>query len=146
MVSKMVSKIALKFTCKNISMTKVTILMATHNPNYLFLKSAIDSILQQSFSDFKLLIIDDCSRENITTILESISKDKRIYCIRNSNNLGLTHSLNIGLSKSKTQYIARIDDDDIWSDPNKLGKQINFMENHPDYVLCGTNVINIDVN
>jgi len=125
----------------------VSIILSTYNWNHDWLSLAIDSVLNQSFVDFELIIINDCSKNDIEkTILKYSEKDYRIVYIKNEQNLRLTKSLNKGIANSKWKYIARIDDDDIWCDKEKLKKQVDFMEQNPDYWLCGTQVIFIDEN
>lgn len=125
----------------------VSIILSTYNWNHNWLSLSIDSVLNQSFVDFELIIINDCSTNDIEkTILKYSEKDKRIVYIKNDKNLRLTKSLNKGIENSKWRYIARIDDDDIWCDNQKLQKQVDFMEKNPDYWLCGTQVIFIDEN
>ena len=103
-----------------------------------YLKYSIDSLLNQTFKDFELIIIDDGSYDNSKKIIENFSKqDKRIILI-NHERKGLTKSLNIGIRESKGKYIARHDADDL-SLPTRLEKQWNFLEKHNDYGLVGTN-------
>lgn len=68
-------------------------------------------------------------------------KDDRILYYKNNNNLKLTRTLNKWIELAQGKYIARIDDDDIRCDREKLSKQVNFMETHLEYGLCGTNII-----
>lgn len=125
----------------------VSIILSTYNWNHNWTSESIDSVLNQSFTDFELIIINDCSTNNIEkTILEYKQKDDRIIYIKNERNLWLTASLNKWINNSKWIYIARIDDDDIWCDENKLKKQVEFMEKNPDYWLCWTWIILIDEN
>lgn len=125
----------------------VSIILSTYNWNHSWLSQAIDSVLTQSYKNFELIIINDFSTNDIEkTILEYEKEDPRIVYIKNEKNLRLTKSLNKGIELSKWEYIARIDDDDVWCDNEKLQKQVDFMENNPDYWLCGTQVIFIDEN
>ena len=119
----------------------VTVLMSVYN-NENSVSRAINSILNQSFKDFEFLIIDDCSTDNTAGIINSFN-DSRIRIINNESNLGLTQSLNIGLNKAEGKYIARIDADDF-SYPERLEKQIAFLENNQDFILLGTsfNIVN----
>lgn len=102
----------------------------------LYLREAIDSILNQTFNDFEFLIIDDASTDSTPEILCSYH-DPRIRIIRNTENLGLTKSLNKGLKLAKGEYIARMDADDI-SLPERFDKQVDFLDSHPDIALVGT--------
>jgi glycosyltransferase involved in cell wall biosynthesis len=88
----------------------------------------------QSYHNFEFIIINDASTNNIEdTINEYFKKYDNIIYIKNEKNLGLTKSLNIGIKNSHGEYIARIDDDDYWIIEDKLEKQIDFMENNPEY-------------
>lgn len=123
----------------------VSILLPTYNGNHAWLSESIQSVLDQSYTHFELIIINDASTNDIEkTILSYAKKDKRIRYYKNAHNLQLTLSLNKGIELSQWAYIARIDDDDIWCEKDKLQKQVSFMEEHPWYWLCGTGVININ--
>jgi L-malate glycosyltransferase len=119
----------------------LTVLMPVYNGER-FLKSAIESILSQSFSDFEFLIINDGSTDNSDTIIRSFN-DKRITLVSNEKNLGLISSLNKGINLAKGKYIARMDGDDI-SLPERLSKQIGFLELHPEVSLVATNIQLVD--
>ena len=111
-----------------------------------YLHEAVESILNQTFSDFEFIIIDDGSTDTTWKILnEYAQKDNRIILIKNNNNIGITRSLNKGLKVAKSQYIARMDADDV-SLPDRLLKQITFMEAHPEIGVLGTWVECIDEN
>jgi len=114
---------------------KVTVLMPVYNGEK-YLNEAIDSILGQTFKDFKFLIINDGSTDGTADILKSY-KDSRIKVTNNEKNIGLTKSLNKGLKMAKSEYIARMDADDI-SLPTRLQKQVEFMDSHPKVGVCGT--------
>lgn len=115
-------------------MPKVTVLMAVYNGER-YLREAMDSILGQTFRDFEFLIVDDGSDDSTTAIIGSFN-DSRIRVIRNENNLGLTKSLNIGLRAAKGEYVARMDADDI-SLPERLERQVGYLDEHPDDALVG---------
>lgn len=102
----------------------------------LYIKEAIDSILNQTFSDFELIIIDDASTDKSVEIIQSYT-DSRIQLILKPKNSGYTNSLNYGLTIAKGEYIARMDSDDI-SLPTRFEKQVAFLEVNSDVVLCGT--------
>lgn len=109
-----------------------------------FLAEALDSILQQSFSDFELILFDDGSTDNTENIIRKYAaKDSRITPIYNEKNLGLTVNLNRGIKLSRGPYIARMDADDI-SLPERFEKQVYFLDNNPDIDLVGTYAIDID--
>lgn len=101
-------------------------------------RETIDSMLAQSFKDFEYIIIDDASTDNTYQILKEYQqKDSRIVLLKNSQNLGLTKSLNKAIGYARGKYIARIDAGDI-SLPQRLQKQVDYMESHPDIGLLGT--------
>lgn len=125
----------------------ISIILPTYNWNSKWLTQSINSVLNQSYIHFELIIINDASTNDIEkTILEFQKKDDRIVYHKNEKNLQLTQTLNKWIQLSKWEYIARIDDDDIWCDNDKLKKQVEFMEQNPDYGLCGTWAILIDEN
>lgn len=120
--------------------------MPVHN-GARYLKQAIESVLDQSFSDFELIVIDDGSTDNSLEIIRSFSKsDPRINIVKNEKNLGIQKSLNIGIKKARGDFIARIDHDDIWCDRNKLQKQVDFLEQNSSYALVGTAAIFINAS
>jgi len=119
----------------------VSIILTTYN-GAKFITQAIESVLTQSFRDFELLVIDDGSTDNTAEVVKKYSrKDPRIIYLKNENNLGIQKSLNRCLKEARGEWVARIDDDDIWVDPEKLRKQAEFLNASPDYVLVGTGVI-----
>lgn len=122
---------------------KITIQMCTYNRAH-FIKQAIDSVFSQTFQDFELIIMDDCSTDNTETILQPYLTDSRIRYIKNEHNLGITKNRNKSLSLSKGEYIAVLDSDDYWTDNTKLEKQVNFLNKNPNYILVGTNTIVVD--
>lgn len=101
-----------------------------------YLKAAIDSILDQTFSDFEFLIIEDGSTDDSAATIRSYS-DRRITVLSNGENRGLVCSLNRGIENAKGDYIARMDSDDI-SLPDRLQRQVIFMDGNPDIGLCGS--------
>jgi glycosyltransferase involved in cell wall biosynthesis len=113
---------------------RVTVLMPAYNVEK-YIVEAIESVLQQSFSDFKLLIVNDGSTDNTEQIICSFT-DERIILI-NQTHRGIASALNKGLSKTNSVYIARFDADDICS-PTRLQEQVSFLDTHPDYVLVGS--------
>jgi glycosyltransferase involved in cell wall biosynthesis len=115
----------------------VTVLMAVYNGER-FLSEAIKSILNQTFSDFEFLIINDGSTDRTPDILLSY-QDPRIRIVRNDGNIGLTKSLNLGLALARGEYIARQDADDI-SYSERLERQISFMRKNPHVAVLGTQV------
>ena len=115
----------------------ISVVMSIHNEHPDRLKNAILHVLKQTYSNFEFIIINDGSQSYIKDILESF-KDHRIKIINNEINLGLTKSLIKGIKEASGKYIARIDSDDFCQ-PERLEKQLTFMETNPEYVLCGSN-------
>ncbi len=101
-----------------------------------YIAAAILSILNQTFTDFELIIVDDGSTDNSTAVICSF-KDERIKYHKNETNLKLVATLNRGFSLAKGKYIARMDADDI-AYPERLQEQYKFLEEHPEVGLCGT--------
>ncbi len=99
-----------------------------------FLREAMDSMLSQTFTDFELIVLNDCSPDNAEEILDEY-KDPRIVRYRGEKNEGLANVLNVGMQRARGKYIARMDSDDI-SAPNRLEVQVNYLEQHPDIDLC----------
>lgn len=126
-------------------MKHISILLSVHNGER-FIREAVLSLLNQTFRDFELLIVDDGSNDSTPRILEELAvQDARIRVITNSTNLGLTKSLNVALRESQHDFIARMDADDI-ALPNRFEKQLAFLDVHPDIDVIGTTYEWIDEN
>ena len=119
-------------------MPVISVIMSVYNSeNYI--KDSVESILNQTFSDFEFIITDDCSTDNTLKMLKKYAKENnRIKLLINSENLGLTKSLNKMIDISNGEFIARMDADDI-SLAQRFEKQISFMKRNPDIGVCGTN-------
>ena len=122
-------------------MPKVSIVMAVYNGKK-YLREAIDSILGQSFQDFEFIIVDDASVDGSVDVIKGY-QDPRIKLIINEENMRLPRSLNRGMSYASGEYIARMDADDI-SMPDRIEKQVLFMDAHPDVAASSGNYIVID--
>jgi len=106
-------------------------------------RKAISSILNQSYRDFEIIIVDDGSTDRSCLMIKDMSRrDSRIRFIKRDHQ-GLTQSLIFGIEASRGRLIARMDADDI-SLPNRLIHQLDFLEKHPDYGCCGGWAIEID--
>ena len=110
----------------------VSVLMPVYN-TAPYLIEAMDSMLSQTFADFELIVLDDCSPDNAEEILDSYD-DHRIVRYRGEKNAGLSNVLNVGIGMARGKYIARMDSDDI-SLPNRLQMQVDYLETHPDVDL-----------
>lgn len=111
---------------------QVSILMPVYN-TAPYLREAMDSMLSQTFSDFELIVLNDCSPDNAEEILDTYN-DPRIVRYRGEKNVGLSNVLNIGIELTRGKYIARMDSDDI-SLPNRLQVQVDYLEAHPEIDL-----------
>lgn len=118
-------------------MKKLAVLLPTYNAA-LYIKESIDSILNQTVSDFDLYIYDDFSIDNTEEIISEYY-DSRLFYRKNTENLGIAKTLNKGLEEllPNYEYIARMDADD-WSYPERFQKQIDFLDNNKETVMCGT--------
>lgn len=128
-----------KKNLKQDSDPEISVVMSVYK-RYTYLKESIESILNQTFQNFELIIVVEKSekQEEINQFIKKI-KDKRIIIINNKEKLGFAESLNIGIKNSKGKYIARMDDDDI-SLPERLEKQYIFLESNPSIDILGTAV------
>ena len=114
----------------------VSVLMPVYNTKYDFLRQAIESILNQTYEDFELIIINDASTDNAEDVILSY-KDNRIKYYKNERNLKLIATLNKGLDLCSGKYIARLDSDDYCSS-QRLEKQVEYMDTHPETGVLGT--------
>lgn len=114
----------------------ISVLMTAYNAGK-YLKPAVDSILTQSFSDFEFVIVNDGSTDGSSAYLNSI-RDPRVK-VFNEPNRGTAGATNFGLPFCSRKYVLRMDADDI-SFPERLGRQYEFMEQHPEVALVGTQV------
>lgn len=110
-------------------MEKVSIIIPTYNRAAL-LTASVQSVLQQTYTDFELLIVDDGSADNTDIIVESI-KDERIRYLKMPENKGVAAARNEGIRQAKYDYIAFQDSDDYWK-PDKLKKQMEFLTQRPE--------------
>ncbi|MFQ5825385.1 MAG: glycosyltransferase family 2 protein [bacterium] len=122
-------------------MPKVSVILPVYNEETR-VATAIMSILNQTYTDFEFLIINDCSQDNTETVIRSF-RDKRIHLINNENNLGVIRSSNKGIFSAVGKYIARIDADDF-SLPTRLEKQVHFLDQNPEVAVLGTAVYHND--
>src|SRR4030067_3671747 len=121
----------------------VTVLMTVYNGDE-YLRSSVQSVLNQTYKDVEFLIINDCSTDDSVKTLESFN-DKRIIIYNNEENIGQTKSLNVGLKLARGKYVARMDADDM-AFPMWLEKLIRCFSYYPDYAAIGSAAIVIDEN
>jgi len=121
----------------------VSVVMATYNETADFIRCSMESILNQSFTDFEFIIIDDSTKQETIHVIDELSSDSRIIIIRDSKRIGFVKALNTGFKKAKGKYIARMDGDDI-AERKRLEIQVSFLEKNPRYSVIGgaMNIIN----
>ena len=116
----------------------VSICMITYN-HESFIRKAIEGVLMQKTNFcIELIIGDDCSTDNTITLINELIKgrEKEFKLLSTTNNMGMMSNFIRTLTACSGKYIAICEGDDYWTDPNKLQKQFNFMEQHLDYSLC----------
>lgn len=124
---------------------KISVVMSVYNEEK-FLDESIQSILNQTFKDFELIIINDKSTDNSLKIIKKyMKKDKRIKLINTKENKGCPGSRNEGLKVAEGKYVAILDGDDV-SSMERLEVQYNYLERNPPIYLVGSSAIYIDEN
>jgi glycosyltransferase involved in cell wall biosynthesis len=118
----------------------VSVLMTAYNAER-YISLAIESILNQTYDNFEFIIIEDCSKDNTWDVIKEYAKeDKRIIAKRNEVNLNAGGSSNKGLEMCKGKYIVRMDADD-WSFPDRIERQVEFMEENEKVVCSGGSIV-----
>jgi glycosyltransferase involved in cell wall biosynthesis len=120
----------------------VSVIIAAKNRGKC-IKRAIDSITNQTYKNFEIIIVDGGSTDDTKEVVEPYLKNTRVRYIYKKDK-SPAEGRNNGIEISKGKYIAILDSDDSWRDPQKLEKQVKFLEEHPDYVLVGGGAIAID--
>lgn len=115
----------------------VTVMICTYNRAEL-LPRAIQSVLDQNFSDWELLILDDASTDNTKEVVQVYLHDQRIRYIRHDKNIGLGQNRKAGVAESNGTYIAILDSDDEWTDKSKLRSEVECLEKDPHLGVIGT--------
>ena len=111
----------------------VSIIMPSYN-TASFIGESIESVLNQTYKNWELIIVDDCSNDNTEEIVQSFNNSKiRFY--KNVENLGAAYSRNFALKQADGEWIAFLDSDDLWK-PEKLEKQISFMKDNNYFFSC----------
>lgn len=128
---------------------KASIVIPTYNrPQYI--QRVIESILNQTYKNIEIIIVDGSPNNETEEVIQPYLTDTRINYIHQkekhtqSDRRFIAKARNKGVKVAKGEYIAVLDDDDFWCDREKLEKQINFLENHPEYVVTGGGVIVIN--
>jgi len=115
----------------------VSVLMPVYNAE-AYVAEAVESILQQSYTNFEFIILEDGSTDDSLRIVQSYA-DSRIRLYRSKTNKGLIYQLNRGLQLAQGKYVARMDADDV-ALPERLERQLTFLENHPEFAIVGAQV------
>ncbi len=119
----------------------VSIIMPSYNTG-LYIADSIQSVLNQSYSNWELIIVDDCSTDNTDAVVKKYLTDERIMYLKNERNSGAAFSRNRALREAKGKWIAFLDSDDLWME-EKLNLQITFMKEN-GYSFSYTNYVEID--
>ena len=115
---------------------RVTVIMPFRNSEK-FLDESIISILNQTFSEFEFIIINDASTDASDEFVKRYLGDRRIRYIKNRESIGITKNLNNALAAVTTEFVVRMDGDDV-SEPNRIKEQVDFMDKNPDVSVLGT--------
>lgn len=119
----------------------VSIVMPSYNTGR-FIKETIESVLAQTYTNWELIIVDDCSCDNTDTVVKPFLNDERVHYLKNEVNSGAAVSRNRALREANGKWIAFLDSDDLW-DPVKLERQVAFMQEN-GYHFSYTNYLEID--
>lgn len=122
----------------------VSVIMPVYNCEHT-LEVAIDSIIKQTYSNWELIVCDDCSTDKSYAILQQYKKKlkEKMIILKNRTNSRIAYTLNHCLQYAQGEYIARMDGDDL-SMPDRLEKQVCFLMTHPEYDLVGSQMISFD--
>ena len=113
----------------------VSIVLPIYNSEK-YIKDSLESILNQTYKKLEIILINDCSTDRTKELIDGY-KDNRIKIINNEANMGISRSLNKGISLAKGVYIARMDSDDICI-PTRIKEQVNLLKNNPEIDICGS--------
>lgn len=120
---------------------KVSVLMGAYNRAH-FIDRAVAGLQKQSFEDWEMVITDDGSADTTPEVAGAWpQKDPRIVYLRHDQNVGISVNYNRGFTRTRGEYIAMLDDDDVWSDQDKLRKQVDFLDRNREYAGCGGGLI-----
>lgn len=125
------------------SIPKVSVIMPIYNAEK-YISFAIDSILEQSFENFELIMIDDCGEDGSIDIAKRYD-DPRITILKNDGNQGIAYSRNRGMDSAKGEYIALMDDDDV-APNNRFELEVSYLDKHPEIDVLGGGELWINEN
>lgn len=124
----------------------ISVIIATKN-GAQFIERAVRSVLAQRGVDFEVVVVDDASTDDTAGIVTALAQEDpsagsgqgpRVRLVRREKNEGPGKARNAGIAQARGAYIAIIDDDDLWPDADKLKKQADFLDAHPEHVLVGS--------
>ena len=118
----------------------ITVVMPNYN-GHRFVEQAIDSVLHQTYPNFELLVVDDCSKDDsLSLIQQKAQSDKRIKVITLEHNAGVANARNVGIKEARGEFIALLDNDDLWTE-DKLERQLVLANKGADIVYCSYDFI-----
>jgi glycosyltransferase involved in cell wall biosynthesis len=124
---------------------KVSIITLTHPGREKYLPEMIQSVKNQTLTDWELIVVDNGTYDDTAKIINELSDgDKRFVYIKNETDPGISQARNQGLKAARGEFLAVLDSDDLWADQEKLAKQIDYLNTHPDCAAVGTAIIVID--
>ncbi len=121
----------------SVEKTRLSVLIPNYN-NGPYLKEALDSLLAQTYANFIIYFVDDCSTDNSLEIAKSY-KDDRLVIIEKESNSGIVDTMNVALNRIETEYYIRMDGDDI-STPERFQTLVNFMDENPEVGVCSSSI------
>jgi len=123
-------------------MLKVSVVIPAYNAEK-FIAETIQSVLNQTFQDFEVIVVNDGSQDKTPEIVQEFcNQDQRVQLINKANS-GVSDTRNLGMSLAKGEYIALLDADDLWM-PTYLEKKVHFLENHKDISYVGSYIVHVD--
>ena len=118
----------------------ISVVMPNYN-GYRFVEQAINSVLNQTYQNFELIVVDDCSNDDSLSLIEhKAQSDNRIRVIALKHNVGVANARNVGIKEAKGEYIALLDNDDLWTE-DKLERQLALAQKGADIVYCSYDFI-----
>ena len=118
----------------------ITVVMPNYNGHRL-VEQTIDSVLHQTYPNFELLVVDDCSKDDsLSLIQQKAQSDNRIKVIALEHNAGVANARNVGIKEARGEYIALLDNDDLWTE-DKLERQLALANKGADIVYCSYDFI-----
>jgi glycosyltransferase involved in cell wall biosynthesis len=128
----------------NVDAPKVSVIMLTFNRPQ-FISRAIESVQAQTLQNWELLVVQDGDNQDLRqTLGQWREREKRLRWFHRDKPGNIADATNYALQRAQAAYVAVLDDDDAWADPDKLLRQVEFLDQHPDYAACGGGVIVVD--